>query len=63
MREKKTGDLKIYTFPSVEKALRKLAEQERRSLSTYCSHVLQEHVALNSLKVVKQEIGGPVQKN
>lgn len=54
-KEKRTGDLKIYACPTVEDALRQLAERERRSLSAYCYYVLQEHVAL---KIVQQKIGG-----
>lgn len=56
IREKRQADLKIYARPSVEEKLRELADRERRSLSSYCAHVLEQHVAL---EVFKQEIGGP----
>lgn len=59
-REKREADLKIYARPSIEEKLRQLAEKDRRSLSAYCSHVLEQHVAL---KVFQQEIGGPREAN
>lgn len=59
-REKRKADLKIYVRPSVEEKLRQLAEKERRSLSAYCSHVLEQQVAL---KLFQQEIGGAGQAN
>jgi len=59
-REKREADLKIYVRPSVEEKLRQLAERERRAVSAYCSHILEEHVAL---QIFKQEIGGARRAN
>lgn len=54
-REKRRGDLKIYSCETVEAALRELADREEQSLSTYCYEVLREHVAL---RIVQQKIEG-----
>ena len=54
-REKREADLKIYVRPSIEENLRELADKERRAVSSYCSHILEQHVAL---KIFQQEIGG-----
>lgn len=44
----------IYVRPSIEEKLRQLAERERRAVSAYCSHILEEHVAL---KVFRPAVG------
>jgi hypothetical protein len=59
-REKREADLKIYVRPSIEEKIRQLAEKERRPVSAYCSHILEQHVAL---KIFQQEIGGAGRTN
>lgn len=54
-REKRVGDLKIYVPPTLEETLQQLADKEKRSVSSYCYRVLEEHVAL---KTFQQQIRG-----
>lgn len=58
-REKRTAPVKSHVTPSMREQLELFVAQEGRvvSMSDYLFEVIEEHIALRSIRVSKQKLG------